>query len=377
LSDQGLYAAEGLIEGVGYPGRWSVFDALSWPNGVRLLIVAAFGACAALLVRPARALGAGALVGLFVCAASLNARAPFAISSAEMYLVVLLFWAVLGSVLGWSVHMVRALRIQVALVYLMPLSIRFLHGGDTWINGSALRLVVDNPDVGRGPLGPLVGRLPDALLSVATWGTLLVEGAAALMLIGTVLFSNRIPASLRRVVLALAVALHMCIAAVCGLWFFSVVAILGLCGAMRLEPDESAVSRRGAPAWAVIACVVVWSCLNISSAPAVAAGEQRNLAAFVVRGVGITQVWGVFSPNPPRTQRWIEILDETGSLILDSRTANDRIRKLAQNVRSRPDGVLSSAWLRYECARRDATMLAIRVRSSTADQSGTSISLPC
>ncbi|MFM7411154.1 MAG: hypothetical protein ACKO3L_10220 [Actinomycetota bacterium] len=140
----------------------------------------------------------------------MNTRAPFAISSAEMYLAVLLFWVAIGSIIGWSVHMLRAFRIQIAVVYLSPLLIRFFRGGETWIDGSALRLVVDNPEGRRGPFGSLVRHLPDAVLSIATWGTLVVE------------------------------SLHACIALICGLWFFSAVAVIGLIAAVRLlEGDRS------------------------------------------------------------------------------------------------------------------------------------------
>lgn len=360
LSDDGLYATAGFADGVHYPGRWSVFDALSSPFGVRLLIVLAIAGCAMLFARPTKVIGMTSLVAVFVCAASLNARAPFAISSAEMYLVVLLFWAVLGSILGWSTHTIRALRIQVALVYLTPLLIRFLHGGDTWINGSALRIVVDNADARRGPLGSLVRHLPDAVLSAATWGTLFVECVVVVLLIGVALLPDRIPSSFRRRVTALAVTLHVCIALVCGLWFFSAVALVGLLAATSLESNDAAVSTRGLLAWPMIACVVVWNILSISSSPAVAAGEQRNIAAFVVRGTGITQVWGVFSPNPPRRQRWVEILDDNETVLIDSRTANNRIRKLAQNVRSRPDGLLAGAWLEDLC-RSGSVSLSLEV----------------
>jgi hypothetical protein len=104
-----------------------------------------------------------------------------------------------------------------------------------------------------------------------------------------------------------------------------------------------------APAFVVTLCVVCWNILSISASPATAAGQQRNVASFVVRGLGITQVWGVFSPNPPRVDRWVEIVDERGRIVVDSRRATDRIRKLAQNVIAQPIGPLAEAWLAAEC----------------------------
>ena len=350
LSDEGLYATAGFADGVDYPGRWSVFDPASDPGVVRLVLVVGFALCGLLFVRPKRATGIGCLAALFVCIASLNARAPFAISSAEMYLAVLLFWVAIGSIIGWSVHMLRAFRIQIAVVYLSPLLIRFFHGGETWIDGSALRLVVDKPEGRRGPFGSLVRHLPDAVLSIATWGTLVVESLAVLLLLALAVAADRVPEALQRRITGLVVLLHACIALICGLWFFSAVAVVGLLAAVRLQRSDESAPRIWFVPWSIAVCVVVWSFLSVSDAPAVAAAQQRNVASYVVRGAGITQVWGVFSPNPPRLERWIEIIDGAGNLLVDSRGESPRVRKLAQNVRSQPDGLLGRAWLSTLCS---------------------------
>lgn len=354
-----------------------MFDPMSAPTVVRVVLATSFALCLVLFLRPTKWISIGSLAALFVSVASLNARAPYAISSAEMYLAAVLFWATLGSVIGWSGNMLRAFRVQIVVVYLSPLLIRFFHGGETWIDGSALRRVVDNPDLRRGPLGSMVENLPDTALSLATWGTLAVEVGVVVLLVGLVAVPGRITETLRQRIVGFAVGLHVCIALVCGLWFFSAVAILGLLAAVRPQQAESMSLRLWFVPWSVAACVVVWTCLSVSGSPAVAAGKQRNIAAYVVRGAGITQVWGVFSPNPPRAQRWIEMLDANEAVIIDSRTANERIRKLAQNVWSRPDGALGFAWLGFECAKRDVTLLMIRARSSTAAQSDVSMPMPC
>lgn len=377
LSDDGLHASAGFTDSVHYPGRWSMFDPMSAPTVVRVVLATSFALCLVLFLRPTKWISIGSLAALFVSVASLNARAPYAISSAEMYLAAVLFWATLGSVIGWSGNMLRAFRVQIVVVYLSPLLIRFFHGGETWIDGSALRRVVDNPDLRRGPLGSMVEHLPDTALSLATWGTLAVEVGVVVLLVGLVAVPGRITETLRQRIVGFAVGLHVCIALVCGLWFFSAVAILGLLAAVRPQQAESMSLRLWFVPWSVAACVVVWTCLSVSGSPAVAAGKQRNIAAYVVRGAGITQVWGVFSPNPPRAQRWIEMLDANEAVIIDSRTANERIRKLAQNVWSRPDGALGFAWLGFECAKRDVTLLMIRARSSTAAQSDVSMPMPC
>ncbi len=364
LSNDGLYATAGFADGVHYPGRWSLFDPLSDPGVVRLVLFLGFAFCAFLFARPKKAIGIGSLVGLFVCVASLNARAPFAISSAEMYLAVLLFWVAIGSIIGWSGHMLRAFRIQIAMVYLSPLLIRFFHGGKTWINGSALRLVVDNPDGRRGPFGSLARHLPDGVLSLATWGTLVAEALAVMLLVALVV-KTRVSESLRRRITGLVVLLHVSIALVCGLWFFSAVAMIGFVAAVRLQKAEKTTPCTGFVPWSIAACVVTWTFLSVSGSPAASAGAQRNIAAYAVRGAGITQVWGVFSPNPPRVERWIEIIDGAGNVLVDSRTEGERVRKLAQNVRSQPDGLLARAWLLAMCS-DDPASLRVTVRTPDA-----------
>ena len=374
LSDAGLHATTGFTDGVHYPGRWSLFDALSTPTGVRLVLAVAFVLCVVLFVRPTKWISIGGLAALFVCMASLNARAPFAISSAEMYLAVVLFWATLGSIIGWPGYMLRAFRVQISVVYLSPLLIRFVHGGDTWIAGSALRRVVDNPDLRRGPLGSIVELLPDAALSLATWGTLAVEAGVVVLLVGLVAVPGRIPPVVRQRVVGLAVALHVCIALVCGLWFFSAIAILGLLAAVRPQQAEAMSPRLWVVPWSVAACVVAWTFLSVSASPAVAAGQQRNVAAYVVRGAGITQVWGVFSPNPPRNERWVEIVDDEGNVLVDSRADGERVRKLAQNVRTRPDGLLARAWLAALCT---TGTIRLDVVTRDPDARSTAVSLGC
>jgi len=126
--------------------------------------------------------------------------------------------------------------------------------------------------------------------------------------------------------------------------------------------------------WSVAACVVVWTFLSVSESPAVAAGQQRNVAAYMVRGAGITQVWGVFSPNPPRNERWVEIIDDAGNVLVDSRGDGERIRKLAQNVRARPDGLLARAWLAALCT---TGTIRLDVVTRDPDVRSTAVSLGC
>lgn len=87
----------------------------------------------------------------------------------------------------------------------------------------------------------------------------------------------------------------------------------------------------------------------------------------MVRGAGITQVWGVFSPNPPRLERWVEIIDGSGNLLIDSRGESPRMRKLVQNVRSQPDGLLGRAWLSTLCSAGAVRLDIVTRRPDTRD----------
>ena len=359
-----------------YTGRWTVFDLAGSPALVAGVVLFGFLACLGVLVRPTRSIGAAGVIALFVLVASLNARAPYALSSAEMYLAVLLFWASISTIGPSPTVFVRAVRLQVALVYAIPLLVRFFHGGQTWLEGSAVGLVVANPDVARGPLAPLLRTMPDAVLHLATWGVLIVEVAVALSLVAIAVASSRIPiwipVWLPRLVLVAGVGLHAVIALVCGLWFFSAVAIVGLVASLKGEYDWPHRRWASSLVIVVVACVACWNVLSVAESPALAASRQRNVAAYVVRSAGITQVWGVFSPNPPRQQRWVEIVDENGLTMFDSRRASDRVRKLAQNSVARPRGALSVAWLGWKCrsavtAERLTLLLAERISAQRVE----------
>jgi hypothetical protein len=349
LSDVGVHASDRVAAGIEFPGRWSVFDTFGSAVGVTTVLIVALLASAVVVVRPAWRGATVSTAILFVCLASLNSRAPFAVSSAEMYLVVLSFWVLVASGTKVSTSFLRMLRCQVGLVYAIPLAIRFFRGGDSWLNGSAIRRVVDNQGIGRGPLADVVSHLPDFVLVVATWGVLALEVAIVVVVFAMVAVPTKVPVAIRNLTLRVGLVLHFFIALVCGLWFFSAVAGLGLAAALCLRSEATTSRVRMAPAFVVTLCVVCWNILSISASPATAAGQQRNVASFVVRGLGITQVWGVFSPNPPRVDRWVEIVDERGRIVVGSRRATDRIRKLAQNVIAQPIGPLAEAWLAAEC----------------------------
>jgi hypothetical protein len=357
LSNEGLHGNADLSALVGYRLRWSIFDALSSPIQVRLGLV--LGLCAALAVvfgrrRCNRSIG---LVVLFVTFASLNARAPYALSSAEMYLTVLVFWFLVVNLFPSERGVISAARLQVAMVYTVPLIIRFTRGGDTWINGSAVRRVVENPSAAHGPLAGLVEQLPGGVLRVSTWGVLVVEVCLAVLLAITAILPSQVSSVVRRRGLVAGIVLHALIGLVCGLWFFSAVAVLGL--SVLLLPDGT---ERRLGSWIsvlVIVCILSWNVRTIATNAAVAASRFDDPTARVVRGLGLTQVWSVYSPNPPRDERWVEIR-EGSEVVVDSRHEGDRIRKLAQNVATSRSSTLAGAWLKSTCSPEPRDLVVVR-----------------
>jgi hypothetical protein len=70
-------------------------------------------------------------------------------------------------------------------------------------------------------------------------------------------------------------------------------------------------------------------------------------------------MWSVFSPNPPRATTWVEIRRDE-EVLLNSREANDRIRKLAQNVAASSSATLADAWLSSTCEQGNYVLAVVR-----------------
>jgi hypothetical protein len=358
LSDDGMHANRKVPELIDYPWRWSIFDVVDSPAVTRIVLVAAI--IAGLTTAISRRITAriGAMIITFLVLASLTARAPFAVSSAEMYLTALVFWVIVVDLSRNHHWAVAAMRLQVTLVYAVPLVIRLTQGGDSWLDGSAIRRVVDNRVSASGIAVSLVRSLPDFVLSAGTWAVLIVEALLAVVLAVVALAPGRVASKRRRKVFTVGVVLHFAIALVCGLWFFSAVAIAGL-GVLLVSDGERRRSAVALFAPIVMFAVLVWNIQTISSTPALTAGQRHNPASFAVRGVGLTQMWSVFSPNPPRATTWVEIRRDE-EVIVDSREANDRIRKLAQNVAAASSTTLADAWLASMCERGNYVLAVMR-----------------
>ena len=353
-----MHSNRKVADVVHYPWRWSIFDVVDSPAVTRIVLVAAI--IAGLTTAISRRITAriGAMIITFLVLASLTARAPFAVSSAEMYLTALVFWVIVVDLSRNHHWAVAAMRLQVTLVYAVPLVIRLTQGGDSWLDGSAIRRVVDNRVSASGIAVSLVRSLPDFVLSAGTWAVLIVEALLAVVLAVVALAPGRVASKRRRKVFTVGVVLHFAIALVCGLWFFSAVAIAGL-GVLLVSDGERRRSAVALFAPIVMFAVLVWNIQTISSTPALTAGQRHNPASFAVRGAGLTQMWSVFSPNPPRATTWVEIRRDE-EVIVDSREANDRIRKLAQNVAAASSTTLADAWLASMCERGNYVLAVMR-----------------
>lgn len=114
-----------------------------------------------------------------------------------------------------------ALRAQVAGIYFHSALAKL--AVPDWVNGSAMYYVTREHFFGAtGFVGDIMRAVTDTALGTAvlTWGTVLVEALIAVCILGTV--------RLRQIAVILAVALHVGIIIVLGLWSFGIV----MCGAV-------------------------------------------------------------------------------------------------------------------------------------------------
>src|SRR6185369_10928911 len=94
---------------------------------------------------------------------------------------------------------VRCLQVQIAIIYLFTFLAKT---GVTWRDGTAVLLVLENPQWSRG-LGPLVARSP-GLCKALSRATLVVEGVFPLLV-----FSPWRPRLARAAAIVLGTALHL------------------------------------------------------------------------------------------------------------------------------------------------------------------------
>jgi len=248
---------------------------------------------------------------------SLHARMPLVLYRGDAVLRLMLFvaiWLPLGA--SFSLDAKRrapsppsqvsgvaclAATVQLALVYLVGVAHK---SGQTWREGTAVYYALQLDDYAT-PAGRWIGAHP-AWSPALTYGTLLVELVAPLLLFvpwrreGSRLFA-----------VGSAFVLHAGMLATMRLDLFPW--IMFACWALFLPPRfwdtclrrtaliteiGEAHDRRWGPVLAAcIAAIVAWNVGELADAPPPALGA-------VLRPLGLTQRWSMFSPDPTRDDGW-------------------------------------------------------------------------
>jgi hypothetical protein len=189
-----FYTLDGLVAGPAEGFRtvsWSLFSLTGSRGGALALFLAGFPVALAFAVGYRTRL---ANLLLWVFLVSLHNRNLHVCDGGDAVLQALVFWSLFNDTAAtYSLDVrlgrrppaatipafpVRALQIQVALIYLMTFIAK---SGQGWREGTAVYQAVSNADWGRG-LGPLLAAHP-ALCRVLTRATLVIEGAFPLLVL--------------------------------------------------------------------------------------------------------------------------------------------------------------------------------------------------
>lgn len=372
LSDDGVHGSRAVKTHTEFPMRWPFLDLLGAPVLV-WAVLAALAACGVVCVwRGERKWVRMALFAAWALTAMVNSRGSFAVTGAETLLAVVLFWVLFLEVSEWDAMVVRAAQLQMAFVFGVPLVLRVWFGTGVWARGEALEVIVANESAARGVLAGVARAMPEQLLVAMTFMVLAVEALVVLCFLASAFVPGRFPDAWRRWVWIGAVLTQVGVGLLCGLWFFAFGAIVAL--AMLRAPMVRHVAVRqkgrkpqremspfGVLAYVVLACVAVWNIGYVSSQPTAAAAISDNPAASVVRGLGLQQVWSVFSPDPASTQRWVEVRDESGTVVWSSAQESSRVRKAAQLAMTESRGVMADALARAVCESTESSAATLDV----------------
>jgi hypothetical protein len=335
-------------------------DFLGAPALVYVVLVGLFACGAVCILRGERKWVRFALLAAWVLTVSVNSRASFAVTGAETLLAVVLFWVLFLEVSEWDAMVVRAAQFQMAFVFGVPLVLRVWFGSGVWVRGEALAVIGENESAARGVLAGAARAMPEGALTVLTLGVLAIEALIALCFLASALVPGRFPDVWRRWVWVAGVLTQIGVGLLCGLWFFAFGAIVAL-ALLRAPMAVPAVTRKkgrrmskemspvGVLAYGVVACVAVWNIGYVSSQPTAAAAIADNPAASVVRGLGLQQVWSVFSPDPASSNRWVEVRGADGPVLWSSSEESSRARKTAQVAMTESRGVMADALARAVC----------------------------
>jgi hypothetical protein len=353
-------------------------DFLGAPALVYVVLVGLFACGAVCILRGERKWVRFALLAAWVLTVSVNSRASFAVTGAETLLAVVLFWVLFLEVSEWDAMVVRAAQFQMAFVFGVPLVLRVWFGSGVWVRGEALAVIGENESAARGVLAGAARAMPEGALTVLTLGVLAIEALIALCFLASALVPGRFPDVWRRWVWVAGVLTQIGVGLLCGLWFFAFGAIVAL-ALLRAPMAVPAVTRKkgrrmskemspvGVLAYGVVACVAVWNIGYVSSQPTAAAAIADNPAASVVRGLGLQQVWSVFSPDPASSNRWVEVRGADGPVLWSSSEESSRARKTAQVAMTESRGVMADALARAVCedSRTREASLHVVVESET------------
>lgn len=372
LSDDGVHSSQAVKTHTEYPMRWPFLDLLGAPVLV-WAVLAVLAACGVVCIwRGERKWVRLALFVAWAVTVMVNSRGSFAQTGAEMLLAVVLFWVLFLEVSEWDAMVVRAAQLQVAFVFGVPLVLRVWFGSGVWVRGEALEVIVANESAARGVLAGVARSLPESVLAVMTFAVLAVEALVVLCLLASALVPGRFPDEWRRWVWVVGVLTQVGVGLLCGLWFFAFGAIVAL-SMLRVPMVQPVVARKkgrkpqremspvGVLAYVVLACVAVWNIGYVSSQPTAAAAIADNPAASVVRGLGLQQVWSVFSPDPASTHRWVEVRDEAGAVVWSSTKESSRVRKAAQLAMTESRGVMADAVARAVCESTGSDVATLHV----------------
>ncbi len=360
LSNDGVHGSRAVKPQTEHPMRWPFMDFLGAPVLVYVVLVGLFACGAVCVLRGERKWVRLALLTSWVLTVAVNSRASFAVTGAETLLAVVLFWVLFLEVSEWDAMVVRAAQFQMAFVFGVPLVLRVWFGSGVWVRGEALAVIGENESAARGVLAGVARAMPDGALTALTLGVLAVEALIALCFLACALVPGRFPDSWRRWVWAAGVLTQVGVGLLCGLWFFAFGAIVAL-ALLRAPMAVPAVTQKkgrrvskemspvGVLAYVVMACVAVWNIGYVSTQPTAAAAIADNPAASVVRGLGLQQVWSVFSPDPASSNRWVEVRGADGSVLWSSSEESSRARKTAQVAMTESRGVMADALARAVC----------------------------
>lgn len=279
-------------------------------------------------------------IGSWLMLLSLHHRVPPILSGADTLLRMLLFWGMflplerVWSLDWWLAHRRRAeapvegfqpvlsvasvaILVQMALMYLCSAVFKTNHA---WLSGQAVAGILAN-NFFASRLGTSLLSF-SRLLAVMTWGTLALEWVALF-----VLFFPKWTGRVRLGAVAALVVMHLCIAALMEVDFFSPVAMAGLTLFLPAEfwnsrlftkkPNEIQIPAKPArqqelarPAWAGLsaylpqgACLVALLyvlAVNFNGLPGLNAPLGLGESTFLWTGCGLGQRWAMFDAAPPK-----------------------------------------------------------------------------